>query len=421
VVARTIAGDTSYLYAIGGRTGAGGTAAVSTQLLRSQVLRASDAPVMGEIDAQPCAGAACLAQGTYYYRVSALVSDPANPGGETLPSDEESAVLDGTQSAVVHWNCVGAATIYRIYRTTSADQRSNTETFLTTAPTSGCSGPGPGSASFTDDGSVTSSDGTAPLPAGALGNWVDLSAGAHLGTGRFDFQARAVGDDFWVVGGCTSASGCTTAATSTASVERFSFGSATDLTPANAASGGTLQQARDQHAMAVATPATASTGSASYLVVVGGEANGTEITKTNAANGASIEVALINAGGTLTFPAPSNSTGWKGAPQNVGRGGWAEVAANQAFFEMALTGSASANASSSSLCGGSTCSLGAVTDFNFNFNAGFPTYTTNGSTNLGSARFLVGEQLFRAFVYAVGGFNSTSDLTPTNTVGRVVY
>jgi hypothetical protein len=54
---------------------------------RAQVLRVADASVLDE--ATSSAGGA-LGSGTYYSRVSAVLdsSDPKNPSGETLASDE---------------------------------------------------------------------------------------------------------------------------------------------------------------------------------------------------------------------------------------------------------------------------------------------------------------------------------------------
>jgi hypothetical protein len=84
----------------------------------------------------------------------------------------------------------------------------------------------------------------------------------------------------------------------------------------------------------------------------------------------------------------------------------------------ATTGLTAKSRSPNPLCTGSSGanSCNAVAGFDFSANAGFTTYSAGGD------RYLSGAQLFRAFVYVVGGFaNNTSLGAPAGSVERVFY
>jgi hypothetical protein len=399
LVARSVGGavGTSYLYAIGGRTAA---PANLNEVWRAQVLRSQDAPTMRQVTSAVRLSGGPGA-GTWYYKVAALfpVGSPLNAAGaESLPSDEESIQLNDLESGVVKFGCVAGATKYRIYRSDAAQAVSNAEAALADVAAA-CTGTAPGLMSFTDDGSVTPDPAKRPLPAGALGAWVNT--GVTLGTARFDHQARVVPgatSDIVVLGGCTSASG-TGCAASTNSIEKLSFTSGTDLDPAQAATAGSGLTARDRFGVGIATAGNANVSAGkAFLLVFGGETNGAEIS-----GNATIQAADL---ATLAF---SNSTG---APQNIGVGGWADVVSNQGFSEATRTNNHTLFSKSGSL-GAGPFSL--ASDFNLNLNAGVPPYSQGGT------RFLPGEQLFRAFVYVAAGFTADNAFTPTNTVERFVY
>jgi hypothetical protein len=386
-VARTLAGDTSYLYVIGGRTAA---PALLGEVWRAPVLRNRDAPTMRPITASTAAGPGA---GGWYYKVSALLAN----GDESLPSDEESVFLGAGERPAVRWGCTAGATKYRVYRTATADQRSNTETFLAEV-TRSCSGTGAGTMTFADDGS-SAGDTRKPLPRGALGNWVNT--GVTLGTPRFDFQAKALPNatnDIVVVGGCTAASG-TGCTTSTAVIEKLTFNNATDINPSGGGAAGSGLTARDRFGLSIASASTANVASGKlFLLVFGGETNGAEISGGSTVQGAEL--------GNLAF---SDLTG---APNNVGVGGWAEVIANQGFSEATRANNHTLFGRSGTLGSGP---FSTPSNFILNLNAGVPPYAVGGT------RFLNGEALFRAFIYVAGGFAADNSFTPTATVERFVY
>ena len=310
-------GTGSYLYAIGGRTA---TPTVLATVLRAQVLRNADAPTMRQITVATGAGPGA---GIWYYKVAALGLSAEAP--ETLPSDEESVSLAAGQQPAVKWGCTAGATSYRVYRTPTsdpADAISAKEVALADVGAA-CSGPGAGTMTFADDGSHTADPTTVPIPHGGLGKWVDT--GKTI-TGRFDLQAKTLPVatlDIAAVGGCVTPSGiaCGSAAnSSTTTVELIPFGAATDLDPASVSGTGALGTGRDRFGMGIATAGTANVSAGkSFLLVFGGETNGTEIAGSDTVQGADIA--------TLSF---SNVTG---APQNIGVGGWGDVISNQAFSE----------------------------------------------------------------------------------------
>ena len=399
LVARSVGGvvGTSYLYAVGGRTAA---PANLGEVWRAQVLRSQDAPTMRQVTSAVRVSGGPGA-GTWYYKIAALfpVGSPLNAAGaESLASDEESIALNDLQSAVVRFGCVAGATKYRIYRSDAAQAVSNAEAALADVAAN-CLGTAPGLMSFTDDGSVAPDASRRPLPAGALGAWVNT--GVTLGTARFDHQARVVPgatSDIVVLGGCTSASG-TGCAASTNAIEKLAFTAGTDLDPAQVATAGSGLTARDRFGVGIATAgnSNASAGKA-FLLVFGGETNGSEIS-----GNATVQAADLS---TLAF---SNTTG---APQNLGVGGWADIVSNQAFSEATRANNHSLFSKSGSLGAGP---FSQSADFNLNLNAGVPPYSQGGT------RFLPGEQLFRAFVYVAAGFAADNTFTPTATVERFVY
>lgn len=150
-----------FVYAIGGYDGTAPVATVS----RAKILLPTEAPVVTKT-AVNLGGT--LARGAYYYRVSAVLdgTDPANPNGETLPSDEVTAHTVDASKVTLTWDAVPKAATYRVYRTAMINGVSQTEVLLKDGITD---------TTFTDDGTLTAGT-DVPFKAGELGVWVDVSA-----------------------------------------------------------------------------------------------------------------------------------------------------------------------------------------------------------------------------------------------------
>lgn len=171
----------TYVYVTGGQDMAG---TVLGTVERAMVLRNADAPDITSIAASATAGT--LAAGTWYYKVSAILdaADPDNPGGETLPSDEEILTISSTQSAIdLAWSAVTVNSLpaagYRIYRTAMVDGVSQQERLIATVT----------GTTYTDTGATAGAE--SPLPAGSLGVW-RLQTPAH-GI-RWGHQAAVITD-----------------------------------------------------------------------------------------------------------------------------------------------------------------------------------------------------------------------------------
>lgn len=171
----------TYVYVTGGRN-AGATVLGTVE--RAMVLRNADAPVVTSIAASTTPGT--LAAGTWYYKVSAVLasSDPDNPGGETLPSDEAIITIGGANTSVdLAWNAVVAngtpAASYRIYRTAMVDGASQQELLIASVTDT----------SYTDTGASAGTE--APLPPGSLGVWRVQTATHGV---RWGHQAAVIAD-----------------------------------------------------------------------------------------------------------------------------------------------------------------------------------------------------------------------------------
>lgn len=409
LVQRSIGGsvNTSYLYAIGGRAG-GVSPAILGAVLRAQVLRTIDAPTMRKVSAATGAGPGA---GIWYYKVAALGLSADVP--ETLASDEGSITLDtGAPQPSITWGCTAGATSYRVYRSPAAGAVSNAEVKLKDVAAS-CTGAGAGTMSFTDDGSVSPPTPlTKPLPRGAIGAWVDTGKSV---TGRFDLQSRTLPDangSILAIGGCTaeSAGTHTGCATSSGAVEQLTFTNATDLDPAGSgAVGGGLLNARDRFGVGIATAGTANVaGGKSFVLVFGGEHNGSEISGSSS----TVEVCDTTAETGPTVAAFTFAS--TGGPNNVGVGGWEDITANQGF-SLATSATNHAIKTQSGTLGAGPFARSADFGVSFN-NTGGVNYAQGGD------RFLGSEQLFRAFIYIAGGFPADNDFsTVTSTVELFEY
>jgi hypothetical protein len=412
-VVRTLPNDTSYLFVLGGVRPDG---AAVNWIERAQVLKVADAPAL-EPPTSGTGGA--LQAGTFYYRVSALLvtSDPNNPGGETLPSDEYPATVGsaGGGANTLSWRCLPSARRYRIYRTVQPNAPSGSELMLDEIDAAACSGSPLPNVTYTDNGSKTP-QGDAPLPPGALGRWVRL--GKTLVVERGNAATRVVGDTVYVAGGFCSVAGsnCPAPNTTLASVERGTFTAGTaDLD--TFAIVGNLTQARQRHSLAVAdattapnsfTPAAPDNSADAWLVAVGGDAGSTALT-TNV-----FEVGKVkDANGPIAAPTFSS------ANYNAGgtHGGWSEIIANY-LFQAGANGGTGFAFRSNFACPGTGNTVGkcsAANDFRGTLNS------TSLSYQQGGPRYLSGNVLFRAFVYAAGGFPNDAGGTPTESVERIIY
>ena len=178
--ARTLAGAVTvgrYIYLVGGDDGTGAVATAE----RAMILSPRETPVISDVDLQ--LATAGLDAGSYSYRVSAVFSstDPDNPDGESLASDEQTVKVPAFTGKKVALTLLWKAPVdslgnalpnvvgYRIYRT-AKDAAPGTETLLGTSTTT----------SFLDDGTMAPGAAT-PLPLGSTGTWAPL---ANLGTAR---------------------------------------------------------------------------------------------------------------------------------------------------------------------------------------------------------------------------------------------
>jgi hypothetical protein len=423
-IVRTVPNDTSYLFVIGGVRGFDG--ATLNTVERAQVLKVADAPSLVPPERLTQEGAT-VPSGTLYYRVSAVLdgTDLENPHGETLPSDEYPVKASEAFNAVrLSWRCVPGAAKYRIYRTATGNERSGSERLLDeiAAPDpSACVGTQP-QVSYVDTGAKTpDANAPRPLPPGALGRWVRAGV-AQLSVPRGNAAARLVGDTVYVTGGfCSAAGGGCPAANATLSSVELGLFALNGLELLSFQAAGPLTRARQRHSLAVAN-ATTAPGSFTatnptdirqdaWLLAVGGDQGGAPLT-----GAGTIEVAKIrNAAGEIA--APTFSAAAYNPTTSGTHGGWAEVIANY-LFQAGSTGGAGFKFDSAFVCRGSGNNPGQC-DSPSQFS------TTLNSTALpyqqGGPRYLAGATLFRAFIYAAGGFPNDAGGTPTATLERIIY
>ncbi len=203
-----------WVYVIGGTTslGAAGLGATFTPTApiadarRARILPATEAPTLSATGGT----AGALAAGTYYYKVSTLVTAGTAGYGanaaETVGSDEAVVTVGATGSVQLTFarsSLIPAANVagFRIYRSAAANGTSQSEQFLADV--------GASATGYTDDGSVAT--GMAhPLIAGMLSEW---EAGPALQVARaYPGVAIAVAEptvgttipDLYVVGGASS-------------------------------------------------------------------------------------------------------------------------------------------------------------------------------------------------------------------------
>ena len=415
-VSQQVPGDTGYLFILGGIDASGHALA---NVERAQVLKAADAPVINSPIATAAGGT--LSAGSYYYKVSALLGagDANNPGGETLASDFEPVTIGSATAAKANltWPCLAGAVKYRIFRTVAANQAAGTEKLLTevTKQVASCTGSPLPAESFTDDGGTTPA-GQKPQSAGALGRWVAMPS---LPTPRGQLSAKLAGDRIFAVGGCTLTGGppaCngTGGETNTVDIARLT-GTSIGATYGSA----TLTAVRRQASITVANSATAPTGfttaapdnsRSQWLMVLYGQATGAVL-----GGAAATDVAQIvdNTGAAIASPVFANAAY---GPTGFGEtGGWAEAIADLLLVygnvNLGSTFDFRVPQGSNTFCGGGKCTT----------NGSFSATLTSASAPVAN-RFLPGETLFRAYVYAAGGLtDATGSATAQSTVERILY
>jgi hypothetical protein len=423
-VVRAQRNDTSYIFVMGGIRSDG--TAVNT-VERAQVLKVADAPALTPPERFTLEGAT-LPTGTFYYRVSAILdaTDPNNPNGETLPSDEYPVKsVEALNATRLTWTCIPGAAKYRIYRTAAPNEPSGAQRLLEeiTAPaTPACSGSPLPTVSYEDTGARRpAADAPRPLPPGALGRWVREGI-PQLAVERGNAAARLVGDTLYVSGGFCSTPGpdCPAANATLASLERatFSLGSRTlgpfELMPLSA----NMTRARQRHSLAVANAITAPGSFTattptdiredSWLLAVGGDQGGAPLTGAGIIEVAKVRSEPIDL--TPSFSAATYNTAGT-------HGGWTEVIANY-LFQAGGTGGAGFTFRSGFVCPGpgtSVAQCDSPTKFDGTLNS------TALSYQQGGPRYLAGTTLFRAFIYAAGGFPNDAGGTPTATLERIIY
>lgn len=123
-----------YLCAIGGTSSTDGTKGLAPSgtplatIERAVILDPAGAPKLDQATVSTASGD--LAIGTYYYKVAAVTSDPDNPNGETLPSDEVVATLTAKGQVSLSWSAVPNATKYLVYRSPTPNAASQSQVLL---------------------------------------------------------------------------------------------------------------------------------------------------------------------------------------------------------------------------------------------------------------------------------------------------
>jgi hypothetical protein len=162
---RSFGGDARigrFIYIVGGSDG---TAPTST-LLRAQILDPLAGPEVLDLDAALGDGSSGLGVGLWFYEVAALfpLTDPSNPGGESLAGEVLNVQLPAVTERIVltlTWEQVIGASGYRVYRTPAADDTIANLQLLAEVV-------GGDNVTLLDSGTATHSDVT-PFPRGSLG------------------------------------------------------------------------------------------------------------------------------------------------------------------------------------------------------------------------------------------------------------
>lgn len=169
-----------FIYLVGGYKGSDAAEPGATgEVSRAKILDPLNVPNVSNVTFEIDEGNG-LSEGTYYYRVSAVLdADSYNPDGETLASEplpiSVPETIDGDLVPTIVWDAFPDADSYRIYRSPSPDISFGNEELFATVTDDGST-----SYSLTDDDrSPISSE--QPLPVGSLGEWDSLDPGTDVG------------------------------------------------------------------------------------------------------------------------------------------------------------------------------------------------------------------------------------------------
>jgi hypothetical protein len=374
---------------------------------RALILSPRETPVVDDVDlALDDVG---LDPGTYHYRVSAVFSatDPDNPGGESLASDEFTIRVPSFPNQKIRLTLVFRAPVdslgaplpnvasYRVYRTPTANAAPGTEVLLGTSP----------STTFVDDGTAT--PGTAlPLPLGSTGAWAAL---ADLGTAREGVAVTWARDP--VAPGTLyvyALLGRSSATTANASYEYLSVTTAANgrQTAGAAWTAGTLtsSQARwqlgawtvDSTVSSIYTPPT------TYVFAGGGlQANGMMGTR--------VEAGLVSAGGQLLNTSGVGPTNLDNTPKDfaVSQAGYGVCAANGQLFTFGGVNAMPLAQAKSALLVSPAPTLD------------LQSWNDEGLT-MTHGRYLLGSAVQSAFIFLVGG-QTDEPSAASRTTERVIW
>lgn len=350
---------------------------------RAKVLRSAGAPL--DLDASQT-GAGSLPGGAWYYRVSAVVSDPDNAGGETLPSDF--AVINVAQGSEVtlSWTAPveGAVTSYNVYRTPTANGALGQEQLLANVAGS----------TFVDDGTASPTAGTTVLAPGSLGNWIALGslAGgprgrATVSVGRAKSGAAYAGSFVYVIGGEDGAG--------LRDDYEYAVVGSNGFLGGFVAGGAGLTDARREAFASVADAFSAPLGVTepdSFVYLVGGEG------PTLGSYTTAIEVGTISTNGSLAWVVIGDA----------GKAGAAQVSAVASDYVWFIGGKT--NTVSTSVFTGEICRTG------LGGCAGALAPELRNVNNTGEAlpdpRAQAGGVRFRGYIYVVGGTSDGLDTVP---------
>jgi hypothetical protein len=394
----------SWIYVLGGTSSTDGTKGVTPNgtprdtVERAKILDPSFAPAVTDPPTLSTA-AGTLAKGTWYYRVTAIGSDPDDPGGESVASSEVIANLSANGTVTLNWTAIAGVTAYRVYRSKTPDAVAGGEVFLAQV----------NALTYPDNGSAVQAADAAPYPVeGSTGVWTQLASTFGTGgTGRLDSAAVVAkdpaGDPYlYLTGGfgrCTGDVankflGCIEVAPVNADGTLGAFVVGTPLGTPRLRHGAAVL---DQSTGPAAFTAGGATATTAFLVVGGGRHGA-------AFDGAkNVEYSLIGAGGVLgafAYPTASFSSERDGSQFQLANGyGYA--------FVGGTVGSYTATSDQSAV----TLTSSAVT---------FPTWS-NAGANLGGAnkRGRLGVTAESAYFYLVGG--TSNDTDALNTVFRILH
>ncbi len=373
-----------YLYVVGGNDATGPVGTVE----RAMVLDPLQAPQITDVDIAPAMGTG-LAGGIYNYKVSAVMpmTDPDNPGGETLASDVFPIQIPDLMQRLritLTWRAVPGAAGYIVYRTPMPGMIVGQERELATVM-------GGTTTTFTDMGGATMAGQTLPL--GSTGRWHAL---ASLGGARESAAVVFGADPADATRSYLYATFGRNSGAATATYEFLPVTTAAGTgqqTPAAAWIAGTAvsSAARSQHSAYSATNANASFVAAgtNFIYVGGGTSNGTVVVM-------NLDSARVQAGGQLTAWAATGAT-----IRLFGHG--ATLAANYLY-------SFGDEMPSDSIRAGQITMGAAPAIMNFN----------NNGNRLTAPRYLPGTTQQGAYIYVAGGSNA-GRTSATNTVEAMIW